>query len=817
MHFSGGLSIQRETQCAKDYFENFPNLKNHFSERDARRVCQHEALWQKGVKRVKSAEESDLTSDQLSWLKSIWSCKKFDCLCDGVPACQTMLKAIKKILKRQMALRREKRDVPFNKGIYEDLRSHVAQKILPMSVRKEIRMLTDSERQTYIRAVNKLKSEKIDNMSKYDILIHLHTPEYSPSAHFCTAFLPFHREFVTNFEIALRQAEPDVVGSPYWDSEMDASLPNPAHSVLWTDEFFGPGEGYVQSGPYGHWNTLAIPTAARFNTSTPVLRILGNDTSTGELFQYAGLFKASNIAEMMNRTEFSQLTYCIDPFFEFLHVILTSSKGTIHDWVGGHMTDIPAAVNDPIFFVFHSFVDYLWELWRHKHQTREQRETDYPSDHGSCNNQTECFADSQLKPFSIKVIDALSNYYTDKLYTYSPRPTCDNKTLDCGSPYLFCDSTTIKCMSKVKIGGNCSGFEGQDICHKSVCFDGVCMIREERDDQTVEELDANIDIQSISQVETMSTEIATTTDKYTLVVAENLTYSISNNETVIGQAATKVTVPVQMRTTIDGQTDNETVAEKVNEGHHIEFSIGQAAAEITLPVQMRTTIDNQTDNKTIAEKINEGQAVAEITVPVQMRTTIDNQTDNKTIAEKINEAHTIEYSTGQAVAEISAPVQMKTTMDNQTDNETVAEKIYEDQVETTVFKEIATTSNEYADVAIGNLLHSTSDNETVSKITNNSQAVADITVTLEMRTTMDNQTDNVVVAEKIDKGRSLSEVVAPIEIVLAMSTTTKASSDFVIDNLITDTEIAGIINEKHNGTDYEILGKLEFDNVTVIL
>ena len=103
------------------------------------------------------------------------------------------------------------------------------------------------ERQRFHGALNTLKKEKLDEESKYDLLVIYHTPPESPGAHWGPAFLPFHREWIKQYvssfstnkilyysrlEIALRSVDVDVF-VPYWDSTLDEGLPTPRDSVLW--------------------------------------------------------------------------------------------------------------------------------------------------------------------------------------------------------------------------------------------------------------------------------------------------------------------------------------------------------------------------------------------------------------------------------------------------------------------------------------------------------------------------------------------------------------------------------------------------------
>jgi tyrosinase len=38
--------------------------------------------------------------------------------------------------------------------------------------------------------------------------------------------------------------------------------------------------------------------------------------------------------------------------------------GAVHVWVGGHMSDIPFAAYDPIFWSHHAMIDRLWRIWQ---------------------------------------------------------------------------------------------------------------------------------------------------------------------------------------------------------------------------------------------------------------------------------------------------------------------------------------------------------------------------------------------------------------------------------------------------------------------
>uniref|UniRef100_A0A7E4VH69 ShTK domain protein n=1 Tax=Panagrellus redivivus TaxID=6233 RepID=A0A7E4VH69_PANRE len=329
------------------------------------------------------------------------------------------------------------------------------------AIRREYRQLSDNERNRFHAALQQLKRS-----GEYDRLSAQHREVGTASgAHSGPGFLPWHREYLKRIEIALRMIDPSVA-MPYWDSVMDFYLPNPRDSILWSPLFLGENDasGAVVNGPFGGWGTL--------EGHAHIQRALGNE---------GRLFNESDIQNVLRQTEIQNILAYTAPQngcpYPTNYGALEYSHASVHLWVGGDMRPPAQSANDPTFFVHHSFVDYIWEMWRQSRQSRWTREQAYPQDYVYCANQQH-FSNANMRPFAISNRDGLSNAYTDNMYRYAPRPTCSHQNPGaCNSNYLFCDTrfNYAHCVSKVKQGGNCRGFEGLDACWNGFCNNGRCI------------------------------------------------------------------------------------------------------------------------------------------------------------------------------------------------------------------------------------------------------------------------------------------------------------------------------------------------------
>ncbi|MCP9257945.1 hypothetical protein DINM_001113 [Dirofilaria immitis] len=332
---------------------------------------------------------------------------------------------------------------------------------LTKAIRKEYRMLTDQERRRFHNALIELKRS-----GEYDKLALIHgRSAVSGGAHSGPAFLPWHREFIKRFEIALRQIDPSV-SIPYWDSVLDSGLPNPEDSVMWTIELMGTTDagGAVTGGDFANFDT--------FEKHPHIRREVGRQGSP---------FKESDLNWFLRQNRMENVLAFTAPRqgcqYRANYNALEYTHGNVHIFVGGDMYDPYTSGNDPVFYLHHSFVDYIWEMYRQQKQTRYQRENDYSPDNQACSSALH-FGSTLMRPFQpLRNIDGLSNAYTDNLYEFAPRPTCRSGS-NCGSKYLFCDRSHGQphCVSQARIGGRCSGFVyGEQVCHNGICSGGRCV------------------------------------------------------------------------------------------------------------------------------------------------------------------------------------------------------------------------------------------------------------------------------------------------------------------------------------------------------
>jgi tyrosinase len=215
----------------------------------------------------------------------------------------------------------------------------------PVSYRRNAARLTTGQLRTLRRAFAALYEIGDERGYAYHAGIHgLPLPIGCDNAHGTPYFLPWHRAYLYFFERALRD-QVDNAGLVWWDwrrkaGQRDPIPPayaqrnvagarNPLYAARVSDEALRQGR---RSG-------LRLPPTTRRRPGDQ--RLLPTpDEVTRALERRDFLDFNSEVEELHNR---------------------------IHVWVGEHMSQVPYASFDPIFWGHHTMIDRLWRIWQLRH------------------------------------------------------------------------------------------------------------------------------------------------------------------------------------------------------------------------------------------------------------------------------------------------------------------------------------------------------------------------------------------------------------------------------------------------------------------
>ena len=287
-----------------------------------------------------------------------------------------------------------------------------------MDKRESFTALSDLEKERFVEAIIKLKANIVNpgdpvnkQFSKYDQFVALHVAvmrftvqghvdgdgnliQFS-NAHGNLAFLPWHREFIRRFELALQQEVPKVT-LPYWDWEKDTE----ANSELFTKDFIGelnPGNNSVSplSGGYFDGN-VPVPAPSWWPNNFMGFKInsdlsdmfdnlllrgdfidrdsAGNPLPTSQQQPTPNWPIPSTILSQIKNLDLSgtgaHKFYHFWMALEMGSVIISGTQrrvgpthNTAHNYIGGHMST-GASPNDPIFWMHHCYIDRIWAHWQ---------------------------------------------------------------------------------------------------------------------------------------------------------------------------------------------------------------------------------------------------------------------------------------------------------------------------------------------------------------------------------------------------------------------------------------------------------------------
>lgn len=218
-----------------------------------------------------------------------------------------------------------------------------------MRQRRSVSQLDDTQLQTLRDAFGAVQSLSDDRGYQFHAGIHgLPLPKFCKIAHGQALFLPWHRAYLYNFEMALRDQVPNAT-LPWWDWRVERTVPQ-----VYARKTFGGKRNPLFSVRI---NDLALQQGLSDpQASTRVLAHTPDTTRQPGLPDAPPLPTVPDIKALFDIGQFRDFQDQLEGFHNDVHV-----------WVGGHMGNIPFAAYDPIFWAHHSMIDRIWRMWQLKH------------------------------------------------------------------------------------------------------------------------------------------------------------------------------------------------------------------------------------------------------------------------------------------------------------------------------------------------------------------------------------------------------------------------------------------------------------------
>lgn len=225
-----------------------------------------------------------------------------------------------------------------------------------LRIRQDLRDLSVPQMQLFVDAVMDMKAAPAlgDGQlatNRYDEYAQMHG---NFRIHGTSGFLPWHRKLLWQFETDVRQLDPVKYANftlPYWDFTRQAF---PSDLVTRGDgQFLGPdgnlGAMYaVTEGPFraGQWTTVEHGHHSGTHDLNRMFNPQLFEAITGEF----GLFRVSRDLGARG-------------FRGMADAVEVNLHNWVHNAIGGHVGTIHGAIDDPVFWLLHSYVDLLWTRW----------------------------------------------------------------------------------------------------------------------------------------------------------------------------------------------------------------------------------------------------------------------------------------------------------------------------------------------------------------------------------------------------------------------------------------------------------------------
>jgi tyrosinase-like protein len=188
----------------------------------------------------------------------------------------------------------------------------------------------------------------IDNGYNYFANLHdLFVGDQSGCIHGSEVFLPWHRELLYRFELAIRAAKPgrtDNLTIPYWD---------------WTQKPSGVGYPKAFEDPSSVlYRAIRNRIPTFFYDANTIERVI---VDTQDWVEFAG----DPCSLKPNCSGGKNCSKC--PSFKY-GALESPYHNNMHDGMGPTMENPATAVEDPVFWSFHAFIDQIYQRWQCAHQ-----------------------------------------------------------------------------------------------------------------------------------------------------------------------------------------------------------------------------------------------------------------------------------------------------------------------------------------------------------------------------------------------------------------------------------------------------------------
>lgn len=243
-----------------------------------------------------------------------------------------------------------------------------------MDIRRNHRDLTGEQKRAFVTSILRLKNDvpsvlRPGLQNRYDDFVQVHRNSMGgpnplvPNPHQSPLFYPWHRILIRQFELALKAAANDPsITLPYWDWQLEG------RSNPFTADFMG-GNGdnmqnqRVTTGPFSVFNGAFELKVWDDNSGDQGLR---RDLGANPEQPLPGPLE---VISTLARTPYWQVPVA-EAFGGWENVSEDRLHNRVHAWIGGDMTTASSS-NDPLFFLHHCHLDFLWEQWRQQHPISE--------------------------------------------------------------------------------------------------------------------------------------------------------------------------------------------------------------------------------------------------------------------------------------------------------------------------------------------------------------------------------------------------------------------------------------------------------------